>query len=145
MFQMHSRVIALVTAAFIVPATVVLACEGECIVGITNALLGNYTRPMNRAFIEIVNIYSSFVVSALMVFFSRTMKSIPRLLAQSLPRLLPSSAPFKTNTSSVVTITWRMPSSNPTFMASAKTLRREKTPRDAQILIAPSFVEHQDL
>ena len=69
MFQMHSRVIALVTAAFIVPATVVLACEGECIVGITNALLGNYTRPMNRAFIEIVNIYSSFVVSALMVFF----------------------------------------------------------------------------
>jgi hypothetical protein len=64
MLQIHSRVIALVTAAaFFVPATVVLACEGECIIGITNALLGNYTTPMNRAFTEIVNIYSSFVVS----------------------------------------------------------------------------------
>jgi hypothetical protein len=65
---MYSRVIALATAAIIVSATVVLACEGECIVGITNALLGNYTTPMNRAFIEIVSIYS-FVVSRANVFF----------------------------------------------------------------------------
>jgi hypothetical protein len=70
MFQIHSRVLAaLVIAAFIVPATVVLACEGECIVGITNALLGNYTTPMNRAFIEIVNFYSSFIVSRADGFF----------------------------------------------------------------------------
>jgi hypothetical protein len=69
MFQIHSRLIALVTVAIIAPATVVLACEGECIVGITHALLGNYTTPMNRAFIEIVNIYSSFLCPALMVFF----------------------------------------------------------------------------
>ena len=54
MFQLHSCVIALVTAAFIVPITVVLACEGECIVGITNALLGNYTTPINEALREIV-------------------------------------------------------------------------------------------
>lgn len=63
MFRLHSRVIALVSAAFIVPATVVLACEGECIIGITNALLGNYTTPMDKALLEIVSIYSSFVVS----------------------------------------------------------------------------------
>ena len=70
MLQIHSRVIALVTAAFIVPATIVLACEGDCIIGITNALLGNYTEPMNRAFREFVNIYSSFVVSRPDGFFS---------------------------------------------------------------------------
>ena len=64
MFQLHSRAIALITAAFIVPATVVLACEGECIVGITNALLGNYTTPMNTAFTEIVNIYFIIVPHA---------------------------------------------------------------------------------
>lgn len=69
MFQLHSRAIALVTAAFIVPATVILACEGECIVGITNAVLGNYTTPMNRVFIEIVNIYSFVVSRANVVFF----------------------------------------------------------------------------
>ena len=56
-------------AAFVVPATVVLACEGECIVGITNALLGNYTTPMNRAFTEIVNTYPSFVESRTDFFF----------------------------------------------------------------------------
>ncbi|CAA7264415.1 unnamed protein product [Cyclocybe aegerita] len=33
--------------------TVVSACEGECISGITNALLGNYTAPMTDALSEI--------------------------------------------------------------------------------------------
>ena len=125
MFQLHFRVMALVTAAFVVPATVVLACEGKCIVEITNALLRNYTTPMDKAFIEIVNIYS-FVVSRADEFFSsRTVKSIPRFLGQSLPSRHPSSAPSEMNTASVVTTTWRMPFSNPTFMASAKTLQRE--------------------
>ena len=122
---MYSRVIALATAAIIVSATIVLACEGECIVGITNALLGNYTTPMNRAFIEIVSIYS-FVVFCANVFSNRTVQLIPRLLGQSLPSLHPpTSIPSEMNTASVVTTTWRMPFSNLTFMASAKTLQRE--------------------
>ena len=64
MLQLRSRLVVLVTAAFFVPARVVMACEGDCIVGITNALLGNYTTPLNKAFTEIVSIYSSVVFPA---------------------------------------------------------------------------------
>jgi hypothetical protein len=83
MFQLHSRVIALVTAAFIVPATVVLACEGECIVGITNALLGNYTTPMDRAFIEIVT-STPFVVTRADGFFLGQCNQFPNYWANRL-------------------------------------------------------------
>ncbi|KAF8800556.1 hypothetical protein BYT27DRAFT_7148368, partial [Phlegmacium glaucopus] len=62
MFRLCSRVLALVIVAFILPATIVLACEGECIVGITNALLGNYTTPMKMVFSEIDSaIYSQVI------------------------------------------------------------------------------------
>lgn len=40
-----------------VPATV-LACEGECIVGITNAFLGNYTDPIRMTMEQIVSFKS---------------------------------------------------------------------------------------
>lgn len=54
MIQCFSAVIAFV---FVLPATLVLACEGECIVGITNALLGNYTTPIENVWSEMVSIY----------------------------------------------------------------------------------------
>lgn len=41
-----------------VPVTV-LACEGECIVSITNAFLGNYTTPVNDVLFSIVRINCS--------------------------------------------------------------------------------------
>lgn len=94
MLQLHSRLMALVTAAFIVPATLVLACEGDCIVGITNALLGNYTTPMNTALTEIVKYLLHCCLSRAdaSFFLSRTAQSMTSL-AQSLPSLHPSSAP----------------------------------------------------
>ena len=40
------------------PATV-LACEGDCIVGITNAFLGNYTYPVHKVLLTIVSSLST--------------------------------------------------------------------------------------
>lgn len=39
-----------------VPATV-FACEGDCIVAITNAFLGNYSRPMQSVMGSMVRAY----------------------------------------------------------------------------------------
>ena len=44
-----------------VPVTV-LACEGDCIVGITNAWLGNYTRPVNTVLNTIVRPHFQFIL-----------------------------------------------------------------------------------
>jgi hypothetical protein len=38
---------------FTVPATV-FACEGDCIVGITDAFLGNYSHPVNKVLTDVV-------------------------------------------------------------------------------------------
>lgn len=46
-----------------VPAAV-SACEGECIVGITNAWLGNYTARLDAVFNNIVRITSLSTISA---------------------------------------------------------------------------------
>ncbi|KAH9478578.1 hypothetical protein JR316_0009035 [Psilocybe cubensis] len=40
----------------------VYACEGDCIVGITNAFLGNYTRPMNIALVNLADSIVSNVI-----------------------------------------------------------------------------------
>ena len=71
MIQLYSgaQIILVTLSAFIVPATVVLACEGQCIVGITNALLGNYTTPMSTVFSQMVSFYFGVISPALKVFF----------------------------------------------------------------------------
>ncbi|KAI0689299.1 hypothetical protein BC835DRAFT_261170 [Cytidiella melzeri] len=43
-----------------VPATV-SACEGDCIVGITNAFLGNYSEPVERVMMTVASQISQFV------------------------------------------------------------------------------------
>ena len=42
-------------AILIVPATIVEGCEGDCPIGITNALIGNYSVPVNHVFGQIVS------------------------------------------------------------------------------------------
>lgn len=42
--------------AFFASTSLVLACEGDCIVGITNAFNGNYTIPMRSVWEKIVSI-----------------------------------------------------------------------------------------
>jgi uncharacterized protein HemY len=36
-------------------APIISACEGDCIIGITNALIGNYTSPVATVISELVN------------------------------------------------------------------------------------------
>ena len=43
----------------VVPVTRVSACEGDCIVGITNAWLSNYTSPVHAVIDSIVSPISS--------------------------------------------------------------------------------------
>jgi len=42
---------------FIVLATFVSGCEGDCPIGITNALIGNFSIPVNLVFAQIVSFY----------------------------------------------------------------------------------------
>lgn len=39
----------------------VKACEGECIVGVTNVFLGNYSGPIGTVFLNIVCIFLSYI------------------------------------------------------------------------------------
>jgi hypothetical protein len=49
----------LLLACLTVPATV-NACEGDCIVGITDAFLGNYSEPVQRVILTAVRIFNAY-------------------------------------------------------------------------------------
>ena len=55
MFSSVSPKILFLNAILIVLATFVSGCEGDCPVGITNALIGNYSAPLNLVFAQIVS------------------------------------------------------------------------------------------
>ena len=39
------------------------ACEGACIVDITNAFLGNYTKPLGKVFKQLVSPFGTLIAS----------------------------------------------------------------------------------
>jgi hypothetical protein len=50
-----SKFLASLAIALLVSSGKVVACEGDCIVSITDALIGNYTDPMNLAMSKLVS------------------------------------------------------------------------------------------
>jgi len=54
MLSITFRFLSLAAALLIMLATVVSACEGECISGVTNAWTGNYSVPCTAVFTQMV-------------------------------------------------------------------------------------------
>ena len=45
-------------------APLISACEGDCIVGITKALIGNYTPPVASAMSDLVHVPEVFILTS---------------------------------------------------------------------------------
>ena len=115
----------------------VLACEGECIVGITNAWLGNYTSPLYSVFQLIVR--SRAAIRTLFLTFCRPSRFHKNCshMGVTITRCHTSS-PSSLHTIAARTTIWKEQFFRPTFMASASVT--ESTHRVALTPTVPSCV-----